>query len=278
MAVTTDIALNIDATNLSDEGSWENVENYGKEKDGTGGVTYDEESMALVFDGKDDYLKLTKPGDFSNGFTFEMYMNLDRGLYNNGSSKMHSALFCRIKTLEDTTCTEAMRFAGLNNSNYAFCKFYEPSSWHNSGKNMFTKDNGDTNLNGINPSDYIKKDVYLTVVYYRYKAGLPENDEIKQFMQDQKADCVACYINGKLYGYTGYGQDSYQAGLNTWNGNDVPCFVGVCPWWGAGNLYYLQGKVYTVRLYTKPLDSDKVWDNYDTTLSYRDALKEINKE
>ena len=54
-------------------------------------------------------------------------------------------------------------------------------------------------------------------------------------------------------------------------------FIGVCPWGITNNLYYLQGKVYTVRLYTKPLSDTEVADNVETTLNYREALKKIKQ-
>ena len=126
VAVTgTELVMNIDATNLSDENSWKNVTNHGKNADGTGGVTYDEESMALTFDGVDDYLELTKPGDFSNGFTFEMYMNLSRVKYQVGKYTC-CGLFCKKPKLNGDF-EKAMRF-GVNDGNVV-AKFFDPGSW-----------------------------------------------------------------------------------------------------------------------------------------------------
>ncbi len=279
MAVTTDIALNIDATNLSDESSWENVENYGKETDGTGGVTYDEENMALVFDGKDDYLKLTKPGDFSDGFTFEMYMNLDRLCYNNGSKWDAAGFFCKMPTLS-SNLLHSMRFGfappSSDNPDYMnAAKFYEKSDWVGDGFRLRTDYLGTVLAPASLEDSYINCEKYITIVYYRYEKSKPQDESISSFMENCKCDVLAYYFDGKLYGYTGYGKTSYDKGYAIWGGDNIPMFIGVCPWGEDSNLYYLKGKVYTVRLYTRPLSSDEVWNNYDTTLSYRDALKEL---
>ena len=63
--------------------------------------------------------------------------------------------------------------------------------------------------------------------------------------------------------------DSYQIGCNIWNGENCPLFIGVCPWNKTGDLFYLQGKVYATRLYTKALTKDEVKANYDKTLEIK---------
>ena len=273
-----ELVMNIDATNLSNEASWKNVENHGKEADGTGGVTYDKENMALTFDGVDDYLELTKPGDFSNGFTFEMYMNLDRLRYNNGidrDSYIATGLFCKIPSLS-ADATLSMRF-GYASDPATIAKFYIASGWSGEGKNLRT---GTENVEvpHLNDQDYIGKEKYITIVYYRYGKNNQKDEEIASFMEQNKCDVLAYYIDGALYGYTGYGRDSYDEGFKIWGGDNVPMFIGVCPWIGdCSSLYYLKGKVYTVRLYTRSLDSDEVQANYHQTLTYRENLKKLEQ-
>ena len=89
LAVTDNLVLNIDATNLENE-NWGDIIKHGD-------VKYSNENRALYFDGDGDYLELSKNADFSNGFTFEIYANLERLEYNNGSNAPDSlSLFCKI--------------------------------------------------------------------------------------------------------------------------------------------------------------------------------------
>lgn len=61
LAVTDNLVLNIDATNLAND-NWGDVIKYGD-------VKYSNENKSLYFDGDGDYLELSKNADFSNGFT-----------------------------------------------------------------------------------------------------------------------------------------------------------------------------------------------------------------
>ena len=69
VAVTDNLPLNIDASNLKN-GNWDGITKRGD-------VTYNEEKMALKFDGDGDYLELKKEdADFSKGFTFEIFRQI----------------------------------------------------------------------------------------------------------------------------------------------------------------------------------------------------------
>ena len=105
----------------------------------------------------------------------------------------------------------------------------------------------------------------MTFVYRRY------NEENPQW--NERADRVEYYINGKLYGYTYYGIDSYNQGAQTWNSSNSNFYLGVCPWYNNGNLYYLKGNVYCTRLYEKALSSVEVEFNVETTQLYRQTLQ-----
>jgi hypothetical protein len=267
IAVTSGLVLNIDPTNLAD-GNWTGITKYGD-------VTYDSTSKALVFNedstnnpnGEGGYLKLSRSGvDFTNGFTFEMYANLSRLEYNNGKYKEPcSGLFCRIPTLT-STLTQSMRFGWCNDSN-TICKFFEPSSW--SGTGYILKTASDGGVRSSAGSRYtINEDFYLTFVYRTYDST-KKNTNYDDYMIANNVDKVEYYVNGELYGYTYYGHDSYINGLNTWNNDSCPFFVGVCPWGTIGSLYYLKGKVYTTRLYTCSMSADKVKENMEMTQRYR---------
>ena len=101
-----------------------------------------------------------------------------------------------------------------------------------------------------------KEDVYIT---YVYEVG---NNGTDKFLY---------YINGKLYGDVDYNHSAYNLGRGAWDKDDCHFFLGVCPIGKANNLFYLRGKVYSTRLYTKPLSSTDVKLNYDVTLKSRNG-------
>ena len=273
LAVNEGLVLNIDPTNVAD-GNWTGLTKHGD-------VKYDAGSKALLFNedsvnnpkGEGGYLETTRSGiDFSNGFTFEIYANLSRLLYKNGifNDKAASGLFCRMPSL-DSSYMFAMRFGyatGYNEGNY-LCKFNEPSSWYgNAGKNIITAVNGTVNgENGYKENE----DFYLTFVYRVYNEN-KDDENYDEYMKENKVDKVEYYVNGELFGYTYYGSDSYKNGLKTWNNDNCPFYLGVCPWYQNNNLYYLKGKVYTTRLYTSSMTKEQVKENMDMTQKYRNSF------
>ena len=247
--VGEDLKLNLDAMSLNSDNWDRGVINHG-------GVEFNEKEKALIFDGEDDYIELQKAGDFSNGFTFEMYMNLCRREYDNGGGgNKCSGLFCKMPSLSSNVAN-SMRFGYCSGA--AICKFSNGSSFSNSESNtgLYTREDGSIIPSNGNPGYEIEKDAYLSFVY------TVNNDDSNQ-------DKVEYYIDGELYGSTFYGHDSYQNGCETWNKTECPLFIGVCPWNKTGDLFYLQGKVYATRLYTKALTKDEVKANYDKTLESR---------
>ena len=251
LGVTDGLILNIDATNLEDD-NWGEVIKHGD-------VKYSGENKSLYFDGDGDYLELAKSSDFSNGFTFEIYANLERLDYNNGSNKNGQGMFCKMPTLAYGN-TFAMRFGTTEGR---IGKFYGNSSWTGRGENLSTTRTGDVFVDDYGYN--ITEDFYLTFVYRRYDANNPQWDEV--------ADKIEYYINGNLYGYTYYGIDSYDEGSKTWNDNNSHFYLGVCPWWNNGNLYYLKGNVYCTRLYERDLTSDEIQKNVSSTQIYRKTLQ-----
>lgn len=253
LAVTDKLALNIDATNAEDN-EWDGIIKYGD-------VTYSKKNKSLYFDGDGDYLELSKKADFSNGFTFEIYANLDRILYYNKSRQIGSGLFCKLSSLEKE-CTQAMRFgyadAGM------ICKLNGWSTWQGYGERIKTS-SAICTIDENNPGYEQNKDFYLTIVYKRYDENNPQWTE--------KADKFEYYINGNLYGYTYYGIDSYNEGCESWNTDTAHFYLGVCPWHDPGNLYYLKGNVYCSRLYERALSSEEVQKNVKQTELYRQVIQ-----
>ncbi|MBR2290602.1 MAG: hypothetical protein IJ867_08575 [Clostridia bacterium] len=231
----------------------------------TGDVVYDLTTNSLNFNqksGEGGYLKLAKEGlDFSNGFTFEMYANLNRLEYNNGTKYSCLGLFCRIEDLVTVTPERSMRF-GLYSSKNSVCRF-GPG---NKDLEQLYGTNG-TFLDSASKAHVCSENLgyskdenfYLTVVYN----SLSDNSDL---------DAVDYYINGKLFFTCPYYKYVWNRGIEYWNKDECPFFIGVCPWQSTGNLYYLQGQVYTTRLYTKSLTAAQVKDNYETTLKYRSSF------
>lgn len=178
LAVTDNLVLNIDATNFENN-NWGNVIKYGD-------VKYSEENKALYFDGDGDYLELAKSADFKNGFTFEIYANLERLLYYNSSNEIGSGIFCKMPNL-NTNFTQSMRFGYADGG--LICKLNQTSSWNGNGDKLKTS----SAICTIDEScGYeVNKDFYLTVVYRRYDENNPQWKE--------KADKFEYYIDGKLY-------------------------------------------------------------------------------
>ena len=268
LAVNEGLVLNIDPTNVAD-GNWTGLTKHGD-------VKYDATSKTLLFNedsvnnpnGEGGYLETTRSGiDFSEGFTFEIYANLSRMRYDNGSGYSGLGLFCRMPSL-NSSFTNSMRFCGWTEED-TICKFYGYSSWKGEGKNLWTEESGSIKANSCGYSE--NEDFYLTFVYRAYDAA-KEDESYDDYMKENGVDKVEYYVNGELFGYTYYGSDSYKAGLSTWNNDSCPFYLGVCPWSGVGNLYYLKGKVYTTRLYTTSMTPEQVKENMDMTQRYRSSF------
>lgn len=270
LGVSQGLVLNLDPTNLKNQ-EWTGIEKHGD-------VTINEKIMdtgkkatTLYFDGEEDYLELNKTSDFSDGFTFEIFANLERLKYNNGFGGYHDlGLFCKMPTL-NSTYTSSLRF-GITGGN-TICKFYGSSTWAGNGERLETRPAGDVAYLEGDAGYQANEDFYLTFIYRRYDEKNPQ--------WETKADKVEYYINGKLYGYTFYGIESYNEGLKIWNQKESPFFVGVSPWEADANLYYMKGNLYTCRLYQHALSEkeclDQEGNNYENEiqLNYQKTLKYI---
>ena len=289
LAFSDGLVLNMDPTNL-EKGEWikENSTDFynfnvpSKDDEGndimldtgiqkTGDVNYNPNAKSLDFNrsagndaGEGGYIKLSKNGekkiDFKKGFSFEIYLYSERGWQGKGNPVQYAnSLFCRMKSLGDSYVS-AMRF-GL-----ASCKLVGTSTMINDGigVNMHMSNEGTFRCD-IDINDLINKDIYLTYVYVPYDKDNPRDD----FVKENKVDRFEYYINGELYGYAYFSNNDYEKALGNWNSDDCPFFLGVCPWYKNGLLYYLKGKVYATRLYELPMTEKQVNDNYNMTLKYR---------
>ena len=113
----------------------------------------------------------------------------------------------------------------------------------------------------------------MSFVYTVYDDS--KSEEYKKLHYDDKmiangVDKIEYFVNGQSLGYTYYGSDGYKAGLDMWNNDNCPFFIGVCPFWKNNNLYYLKGNVYSCRLYKIPLTNQQVLDNCNKTIAYHE--------
>ena len=229
-----------------------------------GDVSYSKENKALLFNedelnnpkGEGGYLELTKSGDFSNGFTFEMYGNLSRLEYNNGTNPLPNyaavGFFSKMSSLTEAYMN-SMRF-GYSSDGWV-CRFSSLTHWIGGGDNLYTeKDQVIIDDLGYGTNE----NFYLTFVY-----KTNDTDEL---------DRINYYINGELYGYTYYGHQGYEEGLSEWNSDICPLFIGICPVRGTGNFYYVKGCIYALRLYNYSMTETEVADSFDTTQKYRNSF------
>ena len=257
LAVTDNLVLNIDATNLENE-NWGDIIKHGD-------VKYSNENRALYFDGDGDYLELTKNADFSKGFTFEFYGNLERLRYNNGNyPTKNMGIFSKMPSL-NSPVRLSMRFMWASDDQ--ICRFSDNSEIKYENE-FFRSDQGGCIYTKKGLGYKENEDFYLTIVYTIYDENI-QDENYDDYMKENKVDKLEYFVNGNLLGKTYYGHKGYVSGLKVWNNNNSNFFIGVCPAWEDGNLYYLKGNVYCTRLYEKALSSDEVKENVTKTQLYR---------
>ena len=247
----------------------------------TGDVVYVSHGNYLEFNENNDggYLQLSKNADFTNGFTFEIYLNLSRLAYDNGDTrsvvkgKKKSGFFWR-GTLGGSV-TETLRFFDENQEDGAIGKFYGKATKTYEGDVLKSDEAGLISFISDKHSYGINEDFYETCVYIPYYSEKPDEYQKKyydEYMINNGMDRFEYYINGKLIGKCYYDHDSYQNGLKQWNKPECPFRLGCCPVSYVDCFYYLKGKVYSTRLYEQPMTSEEVKDNYDMTLKYHSSF------
>lgn len=258
--------MNLDATTFESDDAWDLVTRHGD-------VEYISESedrkqkKSLYFDGDGDYLELQKERlSFENGFTFDFYGNLDRLYTVDSDGNNGLGLFSRIEDLFTTDVTHSMRFGyfktpSVDENRGMICKFYNqakrtPST---SEYGIFTDNDGSihaTNGLGYNEGE----DFYLTFVYRRADEIGEENDRVEY------------YVNGNLIGSAAYPANCFDEGREFWDNDNCSFFVGCSPWAKNGNVFYIKGNVYSVRLYYKTLTEKEVRNNMQATIKYRNSF------
>ena len=234
-----------------------------------GDVTYDEVNKSLNFnedvdsnpEGNTGYLKLNVPDvDFSDGFTFEIYGNLQRQRYkvNEGDEYFGLGLFCRTSQIVESDL-QSMRFGWT--SDRTICKFNDfGNGYVGKGMNLESAKWGSVVLEKEDEQFLpLKKDFYLTVVY------------TKNADTENKLDKVEIYKDGKLYGWTYYDSVGFDGGISKWNNDSYPFYVGVVFW--SANFYFLSGEFYATRLYDVSLNENQILLNFEKAVRYRESFR-----
>ena len=73
-------------------------------------------------------------------------------------------------------------------------------------------------------------------------------------------------------GYCYHSSFGFEKGVETWNSPSDLFFVGCCEYWGNGKIKYLQGSVYSIRLYCRSITQEDIKNNYEKTLKYRESF------
>lgn len=115
----------------------------------------------------------------------------------------------------------------------------------------------------------LNQPAYLSIVYIRYNSEMAD-----QKMTENSYDKFELYFNGVLFDYCYCDSNGYNEGLEVWNTLENFFYVGVCCYGSSNNNCYLNGDIYSTRLYSKTLTLDQIKLNYDMTLKYRDSFKD----
>lgn len=189
LAVTDGIVMNLDAKNLSD-GKWTGVVKHGD-------LNFNTEKNSLYFDGDGDYLELTASSNFTKGFTLEMYMNLDRYVYNNGSGRNWFGILCKVDDMFSPTGLVYRRGMRIGSGDQKILGY-------------FWEQGHDSSLPGGGHGVYLDKevgfevgkDIFLTYVYRRSQDYTAE-EKTKLNWSKTNLDKIDVYVDGVLKS-TGY--------------------------------------------------------------------------
>ncbi len=246
LAVKTNIMLNIDPINMSnDESLGEGVQIFGI----TEGGGYGWRVTEFKFDGVDDYIQVTKNVNIDNGITFEFYGQSDSS---------YISMLC--KTIRDPNDSQyARRFRCKVEKTQAGNYYYQCCL---SGENS--------------ESDWVtgpKTKHWLIRKLENFNFAKTEGEYITMTV-DIVNNVVSLYINGEFNGSTTC-THSYliNGGLTDKN---IPFTIGLET---SGSTYtenFSAMSLYACRLYNKVFTAQEVEDNYNKTVASHNLLLQNN--
>lgn len=244
LAVTDGLVFNVDPTNIT------NINNLGE------GVTahgFDDENEiggivngVLKFDGINDYITVDGTLDVNNEITIEFFGNVTD--YSN-SSYSYIALFSTYgKNYNNSLIdNEYMRIWSIYNGYRRMCCNFGTEDCGNS--KLWEHSGTRTNIN-VASDISLNRDFMVTITYNH------SNQVFSMYMDGNLLKDGVLDINywetfkSNIHKYI----DCFQIGKAKWNG-----IIG-----------YLNGDVYSVRIYNKALTAEQVEKNYTATKKYRE--------
>jgi len=237
LAITDGLVFNADPLNMSDSSSWgSSVTLYGF--DNNENNTWNANS--LTFDGIDDYIAINGNLDVEDEITIEFYGKIN-DYYK--SAYKYVPLFSAYSNTKSTNVDgQGMRmWVNLKSiyTNFGYTSCGNSNIWEN--------DRAQWNLQIQNLIN-LKSDFMYTATY-------------------KHSTCTySAYMNGILV-------KQEQLDENYWNNfkdNEIPNIeyfqIGKARWNSVSG--YLNGDVYSVRIYNKCLSDNEVLENYDKTVAY----------
>ena len=240
LAVTDNLILNIDPSNMSDNTSWgNNVKLIGVEA----GDGFGWNGTEINLDGVNDYIEIyANDFEITEGITFEFYAK--------SSSSSIAMLAKTVKDSSDSKFSRRFRTTFVGNSTFACCMagggLSADSDW----------------VQGVTSKHWIHKTI-----------GDNFNKESGSYLTmtvNLNNDTITLYWNGNYIGETVCNHDWLVGGDLT--DNSIPFTIGLVV---QGNSYtetYSKMSLYSCRLYSKVLTSSEVKSNHDATVAYHNLL------
>lgn len=242
LAVTDGLVFNVDPTNLT------NINNLGE------GVTahgFDDENEiggivngVLKFDGVNDYITVDGTLDVSDEITIEFY-----GKVNDYSDEDNHKYIALLSTYS-------------SKYNYQITENEFMRIWSNGGS--FTSNFGYANCG----NEHIRESYYGNCNLKVSNCFTLNTDFMGTITYNHSTQMYSVYIDGVLKQDAQLSADYWENFKNNISTN-VECFqIGKVKW--NGTIGYLNGDVYSIRMYNKALTAEQVEKNYTATKKYRE--------
>ncbi len=238
LATTDGLIFNMDALNMSDSTSWgDSVHLYGFDDENEQGGY---KGNYFEFDGVNDYITVDGNLDVVNEITLEFYGSINQPYETTYS---YVPFFSAYNGIRKDTNGECMRMWSMRKksicTNFGYVSCTNESIWEYPTAQWNLVVNQEIKLN---------TDMMFTVTY---------NNSTQKY-------CV--YSNGNLVKAAILGQ-SYWDNFKNNEVSKIEHFnIGTATWNNITG--FLNGKVYSIRMYNKALDANQVQENYNKAVAY----------
>lgn len=230
-------------------------EGYDRQKSTDLGNYIDTENVAFNFNGN-NYIEINNNEgfDFSQGLTFEFYGNINDRV----TSTKETDTFCGLLGLWNAKfkhqCSTRFGFLASASERVYYSLTVVPSGVNTYGSLSVSSYPWNQQYEIQN---FMNNDNYLTI------SLLP--NEVEENITQR------IYLNGKLL-YEGWISKEYYEAFLGITGNLKYIELGRCTMSTASNWCYTKGLCYATRVYNRGLSDEEVTKNYESTVTYREAL------